>query len=185
MPFPLAVNARISIPESAVETRFVRSSGPGGQSVNKVASKVQMWIDLDRLVGATPGDLALIRMKLATRLDAAGRLMVSSQTTREQGRNLAEAAVRAADLIRSALIRMKLATRLDAAGRLMVSSQTTREQGRNLAEAAVRAADLIRAALIRPKVRRATRPTGASKERRLEEKRRRAGKLRHRHIDPE
>lgn len=141
MPFPLAVNARISIPESAVETRFVRSSGPGGQSVNKVASKVQMWIDLDRLVGATPGDLALIRMKLATRLDAAGRLMVSSQTTREQGRNLAEAAVRAADL--------------------------------------------IRAALIRPKVRRATRPTGASRERRLEAKRRRAGKLRHRRLDPE
>ena len=130
MPFPLAVNARISIPESAVETRFVRSSGPGGQSVNKVASKVQLWVDLDRLAGATPEDLALIRMKLASRLDATGRLMVSSQTTREQGRNLADAAVRAADL--------------------------------------------IRAALIRPKVRRATKPTRASKERRLEAKRHRS-----------
>jgi len=130
MPFPLAVNARISIPESAVETRFVRSSGPGGQSVNKVSSKVQMWIDLDRLAGATPEDLALIRVKLATRLDAAGRLMVSSQTTRDQGRNLADAAVRAADL--------------------------------------------IRAALVRPKIRRATKPTRASREKRLEAKRHRA-----------
>ncbi len=138
MPFPLAVNERISIPESAVETRFVRSSGPGGQSVNKVASKVQLWIDLDRLLGATPGDLALIRAKLAARLDAAGRLMVSSQTTRDQGRNLADAAVRAADL--------------------------------------------IRAALIRPKVRRPTRPTGASRERRLEEKRMRAKHRRDRRI---
>ena len=108
MPFPLVVNARISIHESAVETRFVRSSGPGGQSVNKVASKVQMWIDLDRLAGATPEDLALIRMKLATRLDADGRLMVSSQTTREQGRNFEDAAIRAADLIRSALIRPRI-----------------------------------------------------------------------------
>ena len=138
MPFPLAVNERISIPESAVETRFVRSSGPGGQSVNKVASKVQLWIDLDRLAGATPEDLALIRMKLATRLDAAGRLMVSSQTTREQGRNLADAAVRAADL--------------------------------------------IRAALIRPRIRRATKPTRASRERRLEVKHLRAKHRRDRRI---
>jgi len=130
MPFPLAVNARISIPESAIETRFVRSSGPGGQSVNKVASKVQMWIDLDRLAGATPEDLALIRAKLAARLDAAGRLMVSSQTTRDQARNFEDAAVRAADL--------------------------------------------IRAALIRPKIRRATKPTRASREKRLEAKRHRA-----------
>jgi ribosome-associated protein len=127
---PIAVTARISIPEVAVETRFVRSSGPGGQNVNKVASKVQMWIDLGLLTGATPGELALIRVKLAARLDAAGRLMVSSQATRDQGRNLEDAAARAADL--------------------------------------------IRAALIRPKVRRATKPTGASRERRLEEKRRRS-----------
>jgi ribosome-associated protein len=141
MPFPLAVNGRISIPESAIKTRFVRSSGPGGQSVNKVASKVQMWIDLDRLAGATPEDLALIRTKLATRLDADGRLMVSSQTTREQGRNFEDAAIRAADL--------------------------------------------IRAALIRPRIRRATKPTRASKEGRLEAKRRRAGRLRQRRVDPE
>jgi len=36
MPFPLAVTDRIVIPASAVETRFVRASGPGGQHVNKV-----------------------------------------------------------------------------------------------------------------------------------------------------
>lgn len=107
MLFPLAVNDRISIPESAVETRFVRASGPGGQHVNKVASKVQMRIDLGRLAGATPEELALIRAKLASRLDAEGRLLVMSQATRDQGRNLADAAVRAADLIRAALLRPK------------------------------------------------------------------------------
>jgi ribosome-associated protein len=130
MPFPVAVTSRISIPVGAVETRFVRSSGPGGQNVNKVASKVQMWIDLVLLTGATGDELALIRGKLASRLDAGGRLMVSSQATRDQGRNLEDAAARAADL--------------------------------------------IRAALVRPKVRRPTRPTGASRERRLEAKRLRA-----------
>ncbi|HZN62069.1 MAG TPA: alternative ribosome rescue aminoacyl-tRNA hydrolase ArfB, partial [Planctomycetota bacterium] len=107
MPFPLAVNARISIPEWAVETRFVRASGPGGQHVNKVSSKVQMWIDLDRMLGATGPEIALIRARLASRLDAAGRLLIFSQATRDQSRNLEDAAMRAADLIRAALVRPK------------------------------------------------------------------------------
>jgi protein subunit release factor B len=42
MPFPLAVTDRIVIPASAVETRFVRASGPGGQHVNKVSSAVRI-----------------------------------------------------------------------------------------------------------------------------------------------
>src|SRR5262245_21986961 len=138
MPFPLAVTDRIVIPESAVETRFVRASGPGGQHVNKVSSKVQMWIDLDRILGATAEEIALIRERLASRLDAARRLLISSQATRDQSRNLEDAAIRAADL--------------------------------------------IRAALVRPKVRRAPKPTGAARERRLEAKRIRARHRRDRHV---
>src|SRR5262245_498693 len=108
MPFPRRVTDRIAIPESAVETRFVRASGPGGQHVNKVSSKVQMWIDLDRLEGATPDDLASLRERLASRLDALGRLLISSQATRDQARNLEDAAARAGELIRAALIRPKV-----------------------------------------------------------------------------
>src|SRR5262245_43546673 len=104
MAFPLAVNDRIVIPESEVETRFVRASGPGGQHVNKVSSKVQMWIDLDRMTGATAEEIALIRERLASRLDAGGRLLISSQATRDQSRNLEDAATRAASLIRAALV---------------------------------------------------------------------------------
>jgi ribosome-associated protein len=108
MPFPLAVTDRIVIPESAVETRFVRASGPGGQHVNKVSSKVQMWIDLDRITGATPDEMALLRQRLQSRLDARGRLMISSQATRDQARNLEDAAMRVAELFRAALIRTKV-----------------------------------------------------------------------------
>ena len=141
MPFPLAVTDRIVIPASAVETRFVRASGPGGQHVNKVSSKVQMWIDLDRILGATGEEIALIRERLASRLDAARRLLISSQATRDQARNLEDAATRAANL--------------------------------------------IRAALVRQKVRRATRPTGAARERRLEAKRIRAKHRRDRRVSEE
>src|SRR5262245_58596652 len=139
MPFPIAVNDRIVLPESAVETRFVRASGPGGQHVNKVSSKVQMWIDLGRLEGATPEDLARLRERLASRLDAQGRLLVTSQATRDQSRNLDDAAERAAEL--------------------------------------------IRAGLHRPKVRRATKPTAASRERRISGKRHRSRQKEHRRTD--
>jgi ribosome-associated protein len=108
MPFPLAVTDRIVIPEAAVETRFVRASGPGGQHVNKVSSKVQMWIDLSRITGATPDEMALLRQRLQSRLDAQGRLMISSQATRDQARNLEDAAMRVAELFRAALIRTKV-----------------------------------------------------------------------------
>jgi ribosome-associated protein len=141
MPFPLAATDRVSIPETAVETRFVRASGPGGQHVNKVSSKVQMWIDLDRLAGATPEDVARIRERLASRLDARGRLLVTSQATRDQSRNLDDAARRAAEL--------------------------------------------IRAALFRPKVRRPTKPTAASRNRRIEAKKLRAKHRRDRHVSPD
>lgn len=107
MVFPRPVTERIAIPESAVETRFVRASGPGGQHVNKVSSKVQMRIDLDRLSGATADEIALLRERLAARLDAFGRLLIASQATRDQARNLEDAAARAADLIRAALFRPK------------------------------------------------------------------------------
>lgn len=60
--------------------------------------------------------------------------------------------------------------RLDADGFLVVVSQITRDRGRNLEEARDRLAALIRAALVEPKSRRPTRPTRASRERRLAEK---------------
>jgi ribosome-associated protein len=135
----IIVNDRITVPDAAIETRAVRSSGPGGQNVNKTASKIQMWIDLGRITGFMPDELPRVREFLKSRLDADGRLLVMSQETRDQMRN--------------------------------------RE------DCAAKAAQLIRAALIRPKVRRPTRPTRASKERRVEAKRHRAGQLRDRRID--
>src|SRR5690349_19356190 len=135
----IIINERIVVPDAAIETRAVRASGPGGQHVNKTASKIQMWIDLGRITGFTPDELPRVREFLKSRLDADGRLLVMSQETRDQMRN--------------------------------------RE------DCATKAAQLLRAALFRPKVRRPTRPTRASKDRRVEAKRRRAGHLRDRQID--
>ena len=73
-----------------------------------------------------------------------------------------------------ALARLRLAqrNRLDAEGLWIVVSDRTRDQLKNLEDAREKAAEAIRAALVRPVARRATRPTRASKERRLEAKKR-------------
>jgi len=135
----IVVNERVVVPDAAIETKAVRASGPGGQNVNKLATKIQMRIELDRIRGLFPEELSRIREFLKSRLDAEGRLLVMSQETRDQTRN--------------------------------------RE------DCARKAAELLRAALVRPKVRRATRPTRASKQRRVDAKRHRADRLRERRIE--
>jgi ribosome-associated protein len=73
-----------------------------------------------------------------------------------------------------ALVRLRVAqrNRLDAEGLWIVISDRTRDQLKNLEDAREKAAEAVRAALVRPIPRRATRPTKASKERRLEAKKR-------------
>lgn len=75
-----------------------------------------------------------------------------------------------------ALARLRTAqrNRLDAEGLWMVVSDRTRDQLKNLEDAREKAAAAVRAALIRPRIRKATRPTKGSKERRLESKKRTA-----------
>jgi len=104
---PIVVNGRLTVPEAAVETRAVRSGGPGGQHVNKTATKIQLRVDLAQVAGWVGDELERVRAFLASRLDADGRLMVSSQATRDQARNVEDARSKVADLIRAALVRPK------------------------------------------------------------------------------
>src|SRR5207244_1464606 len=103
----IRVNDRVVVPDSALETKAVRASGPGGQNVNKLATKIQMRVDLDRILGLEADDLPRVREFLKSRLDAEGRLLVMSQETRDQARNREDCALKAAALIRAALVRPK------------------------------------------------------------------------------
>lgn len=103
----IQVNERVVVPEEAVDIKAVRASGPGGQHVNKTASKVQMWIDLGRLAGLQGDELFRLREFLKSRLDADGRLLVSSQDTRDQSRNREDCFRKAIDLLRAGLVRPK------------------------------------------------------------------------------
>ncbi len=84
----LVVNSRISIPASELQWTFARSSGPGGQNVNKVSSKAVLRWSF-RNSAALPAEVrARFLARYGNRLTGDGDLLVSSQRYRDQGRNI-------------------------------------------------------------------------------------------------
>jgi len=100
---PIRIAKGILVPAAALEWRAVRSSGPGGQNVNKVASKVELRVDLGAVTGLSGPARARLQALAAGRLDADGRLLVVSQRTRDQLRNLEDAREKAKKLVERAL----------------------------------------------------------------------------------
>lgn len=96
----LFVTRHIVIPDAELEESFIRSSGPGGQNVNKVSSAVQLRFD----VRASPSLTETAREALLQggRLTREGVLIITAQRFREQERNRADARDRLADILRRA-----------------------------------------------------------------------------------
>lgn len=103
----LEVRAGLIIPAADLQWTAVRSSGPGGQHVNRTATKVELRFDLPRTRALRPDVKARLRRIAAGRLDADGWLVVESQRTRSQVQNVEDARSKLADLVRAALIRPK------------------------------------------------------------------------------
>ncbi|HEX3344439.1 MAG TPA: alternative ribosome rescue aminoacyl-tRNA hydrolase ArfB [Polyangiaceae bacterium] len=105
MPEPIVVRPGVVVPADALSFHAVRSGGPGGQNVNKVASKVELRVDLALVQGLDGGARARLRAACATQLDAEGRLLVTSQRTRDQRLNLEDARDKVRALVARALVR--------------------------------------------------------------------------------
>jgi ribosome-associated protein len=99
------VGGGVTIPLAALSVRATRASGPGGQNVNKVASKVELRVDLSRIEGLDGGARARLAGLAAGSLDAEGQLLVTSQLTRDQQRNIEDALEKARRLVGQALVR--------------------------------------------------------------------------------
>ena len=104
---PLILSERITIPDRELRVSFARSSGPGGQNVNKVESKVQLRWNPATSTAIGDADRAWLLRRLADKLTADGDLLIASNLTRDQGRNREDAETKLADTVRAALVRPK------------------------------------------------------------------------------
>jgi ribosome-associated protein len=125
----LIISASLVIPDEDLEWKFIRSSGPGGQNVNKVASAAQLRFLLPQNLSLPATVKNRLRRLAGQKLIDDGSILFKSMSERSQ------------------------------------------EQNRRAAEARLEA--LIRAALVEPKIRKKTRPTKGSQERRIDSKKRR------------
>ena len=91
----------IALPEAAMEERFLASTGPGGQNVNKVATACQLRIDVFRL-GLHPETYARLKALAGSRMTVGGTLVVTARRYRTQEANRADARERVADLLAAA-----------------------------------------------------------------------------------
>jgi ribosome-associated protein len=92
------------LPEAAIEERFLAATGPGGQNVNKVATAVQMRVDVYAL-GLPPAAFQRLKVLAGSRWVEGGAILVTARTHRTREANRAEARERVGALIAKALVR--------------------------------------------------------------------------------
>ena len=97
------INHELTIDDDELRFEFARSSGPGGQNVNKVETKVRLLFDLNGSRSLTSEQRALIAERLATRITKDGILYVSSQRHRSREANRKATVDRFVELLAGAL----------------------------------------------------------------------------------
>jgi ribosome-associated protein len=100
---PLVVDARVTIPARDLAWTAARAGGPGGQNVNKVSSRVELRFDLAATSALDPATKDRLRAIAKNQLDAGGRLVVRSEKTRDQAKNLEDARAKLRGLVLQAL----------------------------------------------------------------------------------
>lgn len=107
----IPINQNLAIPESLLTFSFSRSSGPGGQNVNKLNTRVSVSLDIDNCPSLSEAQKHQLRRKLKGRIDKQGHLHVVCQEYRSQHANRAAAVQRLGALMAEALRPVKVRKR--------------------------------------------------------------------------
>jgi ribosome-associated protein len=105
VPALLEVTSRVRIPAAELHLSYARSSGPGGQNVNKVSSKAVLRWRPAASSALSEADRIYVLDALGSRLTKDGDLVLASDRHRDQPKNVADVLERLVDLLRSALLR--------------------------------------------------------------------------------
>lgn len=100
---PLIINEKITIPADQLEISAVRSSGPGGQNVNKVATCIELRFKPRQCEQLTIPVVQRLLKIAGSRVDSEDTIIITSQRFREQYRNLADACDKLREMVLSAL----------------------------------------------------------------------------------
>ena len=104
---PLTVSDSIEIADWEISENFVRSSGPGGQNVNKVSTAVELRFEAERSPALSPAVKTRLRKLAGRRWTKEGAIVLQVEDTRSQARNREIARERLVELIRAALVKPK------------------------------------------------------------------------------
>jgi ribosome-associated protein len=104
----IEIAPHLLLPDESLSLRFIRSGGPGGQNVNKVATAVQLRFNPSLYSALGPGALLRLGRLAGKRLTDSGEIVIAAQRHRTQESNKRDAFQRLAEMIDEALIEPKI-----------------------------------------------------------------------------
>ncbi len=107
LPAALIEIGGVRVPVAAVRVQFSRASGPGGQNVNKVNSRCEVWLKVDDITGLTDNAELRLRKMAGSRLTQADEIHFDAHEHRSQEQNKAHAIERLRELIVTAMVEPK------------------------------------------------------------------------------